>query len=451
MNPGSAIPKQLLALARCVFDAEIGHGRIVVTQLVQLGGERPGNPGATERRESLDLSSTLDRDDSGNQRDFDAVPADHMLAELKKVGVIKKQLGDDKIRAGIDFLFQMLPVHDLPLFARNMAFREAGNPDAEVALLPDEADQLVREFEPSRSRLKFRPIGRIAPQRQDVFYAQRFDLRQQVANLLAGCAYASKMSHRCKPMLLLNPLHDHQRLITRAPARAIGHRTVIGVGLQQCRNGFLEQVPVAFLRFGRKKFERDNRAPRGALLGVNVADKLHVYSAWSKPEPIPSPHAAGPFPKVIAYQTVLRHPNTCKRSVGFASPPLTQMAETEPTSDGLLSSVRRLVRILGATLQNRAELLALELQEERYRIVEILLLAGAAMVLALLSLMLFSGVIVFAFPAEYRLYIAAGLGVVYLVSGATLGMRIKRLLREQPFTETVQQLKKDVECVTPPK
>jgi len=73
------------------------------------------------------------------------------------------------------------------------------------------------------------------------------------------------------------------------------------------------------------------------------------------------------------------------------------------------------------------------------------------MVLALLSLMLFSGVIVFAFPAEYRLYIAAGLGVVYLVSGATLGMRIKRLLREQPFTETVQQLKKDVECVTPPK
>jgi uncharacterized membrane protein YqjE len=127
------------------------------------------------------------------------------------------------------------------------------------------------------------------------------------------------------------------------------------------------------------------------------------------------------------------------------------MAETEPTSGGLLSSVRRLVRILGATLQNRAELLALELQEERYRIVEILLLAGAAMVLALLSLMLFSGVIVFAFPAEYRLYIAAGLGVVYLVSGATLGMRIKRLLREQPFTETVQQLKKDVECVTPPK
>ena len=82
----------------------------------------------------------------------------------------------------------------------------------------------------------------------------------------------------------------------------------------------------------------------------------------------------------------------------------TQMAETEPTSGGLVSSVRRLVQIFGATLQNRAELFALELQEERYRLVEIMLLAGGAMVLALLCLMLFSAVIVFAFAAgRYRL------------------------------------------------
>jgi len=127
------------------------------------------------------------------------------------------------------------------------------------------------------------------------------------------------------------------------------------------------------------------------------------------------------------------------------------MPETEPTSTGILSSLQRLVRIVGATLQNRVELLAVEFQEERYRLVELMLLTGGALVLALLALMLFSGVIVFAFPREYRLYIAAGLGVLYLLSGAALGIRIRRLLREQPFSETVQQVKKDWECLTPPK
>jgi uncharacterized membrane protein YqjE len=127
------------------------------------------------------------------------------------------------------------------------------------------------------------------------------------------------------------------------------------------------------------------------------------------------------------------------------------MAETEPTSAGLLGSLRRLVRIIGATFQNRVELFAVELQEERYRLVELMLLAGGALVLGLLALVLFSGVIVFAFAREYRIYAAAGLGVVYLAVGAGLVMRIKRVLREEMFSATMQQVKKDWECLTPPK
>ena len=117
------------------------------------------------------------------------------------------------------------------------------------------------------------------------------------------------------------------------------------------------------------------------------------------------------------------------------------MAENEPT--GLVTSLRRVVQLIGRTLQNRVELLVVEFQEERYRLVELMLLLAGALMLGLMALILFSAVIVFAFPPEYRLYIAVGLGVLYLGAGAALGFRAKRLLREQPFSETVQQFKKD--------
>src|SRR5690242_11179786 len=119
------------------------------------------------------------------------------------------------------------------------------------------------------------------------------------------------------------------------------------------------------------------------------------------------------------------------------------MAETEPT--GLVGSLRRAVQLIGATLLNRVELFAVEFQEERYRLVELMLMVGGALVLALLSLIIFSGVVVFAFAQEYRIYVAAGLGLVYFAGGITLAVRTRRLLREQPFTETVQQVRKDWE------
>ena len=131
----------------------------------------------------------------------------------------------------------------------------------------------------------------------------------------------------------------------------------------------------------------------------------------------------------------------------MASHAQNEMAENEPT--GLFTSLRRVVQLIGATLQNRVDLFALEFQEERYRLVELMLLLAGALMLGLMALILFSGVIVFAFAPEYRLYVAAGLGVFYLAAGAALGWRTKRLLREQPFSETVRQVKKDWECVTP--
>jgi uncharacterized membrane protein YqjE len=107
--------------------------------------------------------------------------------------------------------------------------------------------------------------------------------------------------------------------------------------------------------------------------------------------------------------------------------------------------------MIAAVLQNRADLLAVELQEEKYRLVEVLILVGIALALGMMALFVLTGVIIFAVPQVYRLWVACGLGVIYLVGIVVLCSRIKKVLKAQPLPETITQIKKDWECLTPPK
>jgi len=127
------------------------------------------------------------------------------------------------------------------------------------------------------------------------------------------------------------------------------------------------------------------------------------------------------------------------------------MADSETTSSGTFASLRKIGGIISAVLQNRADLLAVELQEEKYRLVEVLILVGIALALGMMALFVFTGVIIFAVPDSYRLWVACGLGVLYILGIFALWSRIKKLLQNQPFPETISQIKKDWECLTPPK
>jgi uncharacterized membrane protein YqjE len=126
------------------------------------------------------------------------------------------------------------------------------------------------------------------------------------------------------------------------------------------------------------------------------------------------------------------------------------MPEFEDRPPGLFKSLRKLAITLAATFQNRVELFAVELQEERHRLVEVLVLAGGALVLGTLAVVAFSTVLIFLFAQPYRIYAALGIGVLYLVSAAALVVRLKRRLRSEAFEETLNQIKKDCECLTPP-
>ena len=115
-----------------------------------------------------------------------------------------------------------------------------------------------------------------------------------------------------------------------------------------------------------------------------------------------------------------------------------------------MKSVRAILARLLATFHTRAELFGVELQEERYRLIELLLLAGGALLLVGLALLLLSITIILIFPAHLRVYPAIVLVLIYAFGAGFLIWRIKSKLRDEPFSETLDQLKKDWECLTPP-
>src|SRR6266481_2348075 len=105
------------------------------------------------------------------------------------------------------------------------------------------------------------------------------------------------------------------------------------------------------------------------------------------------------------------------------------MAESEPTTESTFGTFRKIGGIVAAVLQNRADLLAVELQEEKYRLVEVLVLVGIALALGMMALFVFTGVIIFAVPQAYRIWVACGLGVLYLLGLVVLWSRVKKVLK----------------------
>src|SRR5437660_10957375 len=111
-----------------------------------------------------------------------------------------------------------------------------------------------------------------------------------------------------------------------------------------------------------------------------------------------------------------------------------------PGFSGLLNKVGRTV--LGA-LQNRGELLALELQEEKARLLELFVWALGLLFLAIMATLALTATIIFLFPMEYWRYVAAGFTVLYLVAAGFAFFTIRNLLKRPPLPETLAQVSKD--------
>ena len=99
-------------------------------------------------------------------------------------------------------------------------------------------------------------------------------------------------------------------------------------------------------------------------------------------------------------------------------------------------------------LEDRLELLALEVQELKIRLAQILVLACVGSVCTLAGLVALCCVLIRVLPPEWRLYAHLACAAMGILVGLLALALLRRAVRTapMPFSATVEDLKKDVAC-----
>ena len=118
-------------------------------------------------------------------------------------------------------------------------------------------------------------------------------------------------------------------------------------------------------------------------------------------------------------------------------------ASNNANSPGLGTLVGRILQTALRGVHTRAELLAVELQEERLRLADLLLYAMALLLLSTLGLLLLTLTIIFLVPADARIYVMGVFAVLYLVGAGGVWFALRNILAREPFAESVEQVRKD--------
>ena len=129
------------------------------------------------------------------------------------------------------------------------------------------------------------------------------------------------------------------------------------------------------------------------------------------------------------------------------------MGDADQSSPGLFGSLRRLLDTGLSAVQNRVELFAVELREEKCRLIEILIWASAAIFLGMMALTFITFTIVIFFWEDARIAALVGVSLFYVAtaSGAFWGLRSRLTKGPMPFAGSVAEIKKDKEWVHSPK
>ena len=124
------------------------------------------------------------------------------------------------------------------------------------------------------------------------------------------------------------------------------------------------------------------------------------------------------------------------------------MEESTVNVNGLAAISRRLVRRLVVSGENRLELLVVEVQEERERLLHAFLLAVGVAVFGLLASLTMTASIVVLLWAWSHAVVLLILTVLYGGAGICLYRRLTELRRNwQTFSTSLDQLRKDRECL----
>jgi len=121
----------------------------------------------------------------------------------------------------------------------------------------------------------------------------------------------------------------------------------------------------------------------------------------------------------------------------------------QPAPAGYLASLRSLGDGLLATVQERTELFSIELQEEKFRLVQMFVWFSAVFYAGMMAVTFASLTLVFLFWDTARLAVLGGLAAFYIIALLAVIVAFRRYLARQPapFTGTRLELKDDRACI----
>jgi uncharacterized membrane protein YqjE len=120
------------------------------------------------------------------------------------------------------------------------------------------------------------------------------------------------------------------------------------------------------------------------------------------------------------------------------------MNPSDPQPAGLFDSLGRLANAGLSLVHNRAELLSVELQEERTRFLEVLLWMALFLFFGIVFVLVLTATIVMICPPDVRIYVAGAFSFLYLVGALwAYGQYKKRMVSSQPLAQTIDETKKD--------
>jgi uncharacterized membrane protein YqjE len=128
---------------------------------------------------------------------------------------------------------------------------------------------------------------------------------------------------------------------------------------------------------------------------------------------------------------------------------MSTMFESDPEAGGIMESIRRLGNSLTGLLQTRAELFAVELQEEKLRAIRLLVWVAVAITLVVTGLLVAIVGLALFFWEMAGYWGIAGLAAGALGTAAIILWIIHRRITRgpAPFAGTVAEFRKDAACL----
>jgi len=124
------------------------------------------------------------------------------------------------------------------------------------------------------------------------------------------------------------------------------------------------------------------------------------------------------------------------------------MASGSTPSRGLFDDLRSLFGSLIELAGRRLELLTLEAQEEKARLLDLVFRAALIIVLSWMAMVCGTATLVVAFWDRHPVLVLVAVTLAYGSAAAWLALSLRRRLREasRPFAVTIEELRKDREC-----